>query len=279
MNEFRADLHCHTTCSDGSLSPQEILLLAKKIGLKGLSITDHDTIDAYASAFEAAQALGIELITGVELSAALNGHSIHVLGYGFASNSKVLKDFCLQHQQRRVERNKAILELLKKNNMPISSEEISAYSPQAIGSIGRPHIAQAMVKKGYVSSHQEAFKNYLAEGKPCYVDGKTFSVQETIDLIHQAKGLAVIAHPHLIKNGTIIRALAKMNFDGIEGYYACYQPPENTRWLNLAKDKNWMVTGGSDFHGDIKAHIALGSSWVNEETFRRLQKNMSEADV
>lgn len=270
MNEFRADLHCHTTCSDGSLSPQEIVQLAKDCGLAGLSITDHDTIDAYALALPEAKKVGIQLLPGVEFSAAHENVSVHILGYAYDVNNSDIRDFCLRHTQRREGRNQAILEQLAIHGMPLTHEEIMASSPKATGSIGRPHIALAMVKKGYIQKPQDAFRQYISEGKPCYVRGDTFSVEETLNTIHQAKGLAIIAHPHLQQNAKTMAALLKMNFDGIECYYARYLPVNNKRWIKLAEKRKWLITGGSDFHGEMKPAIPLGSSWVNEETFRTL---------
>lgn len=275
MSEFRADLHCHSTYSDGSLSPQELLRLAKSHALKGLSITDHDTIEAYASAIPAAQEIGIELISGVEFSAMHHQVSVHILGYAFALNHPALHQLCLRHKQRREDRNQAILEKLAAHGMPVTKEDIedclSSLLPHEKCTIGRPHIAQVLVKKRYVETVYEAFGKYLGEGKPCYARGDPFTVEETINVIHQAQGLAIIAHPHLIKDSQTIYHLLGMNFDGLEGYYALFAQNQIERWLKIGKKKNWLITGGSDFHGDIKPSIPLGCSWVGEETFRRLQ--------
>lgn len=273
MTEFRADLHCHTTCSDGSCSPEEVVNLAVSVGLRGLSITDHDCIDAYETTLPIAQDLGIAMISGVEFSCSLNHVSVHILGYAFSLSSELIKNFCLRHQERREKRNLAILHLLARHGMPISEEEMrySALDTASPGSIGRPHIAIAMMKKGYVGSVQEAFTKYLREGMPCYAAGDVFTVQETIDLIHQANGLAVLAHPHLIENRGLLKSLLKMNFDGLEGYYAKIPATDEKEWIDIAQKKGWLITGGSDFHGAIKPKIPLGCSWVNEETFHKLQ--------
>jgi len=273
---FYADLHCHTTCSDGSLSPEEIVRLAKEKGLSGLSITDHDTIDAYTWAIPEAKKQGIELITGVEFSASHAGVPIHILAYAFSLESEEIKNFCQLHHARRDNRNKAILEKLRIHNMPVSMDEIfdiiknspTSHSDQIIG---RPHIAQVMVNKGYVKTIQDAFRLYLAEDKSCYDPGKIFTVQETIDVIHKAKGIAVIAHPHLIKNSKVLFEILELNFDGIECFYACFYPEQNKRWIKIAQKKNWLMTGGSDFHGDIKPNLPLGASGVDEKAFRAIQ--------
>lgn len=275
-NPFRADLHCHTTCSDGSLTPIEIVNLAMQVGLKGLAITDHDSIQSYAQALPEAEKIGLEMISGIEFSAMHHASSVHILGYSFSVGHPAITEFCLKHQQRRESRNQAILERLAANGMPVSQEEMLEWSLGSASTVGRPHIAQAMIKKGYVSTVQEAFKMYIGEGKPCYARGGSYSVEETIAVIHQAKGFAIIAHPHLIKEQKLVEQLVNLNFDGLEGYYALFYPSQNERWLKMAARKGWLVTGGSDFHGAIKPGIPLGASWVGEDTFRFLQERYKQ---
>jgi predicted metal-dependent phosphoesterase TrpH len=275
MNDFRADLHCHTACSDGTVKPQEIIQIAYELGLQGLSITDHDTIEAYKEAVPAAQAKNFPLISGLEFSAVHRHVSVHILAYSFPLSSPLILDFCQRHFQRREHRNRAILELLASHGMPLSHEDFpkDLFSPEMQRPIGRPHIAVAMLKKGYVNSIQQAFQAYIGEGKSCYAAGNAFSVEETLQIIHESHGLAVIAHPHLIENIGILKDLLDMNFDGIEGYYARFPLTAHERWLKIGARKGWIITGGSDFHGDIKPNLPLGSSWVNEETFRILQQH------
>ncbi len=261
---FRADLHCHSTCSDGTLTPVQLVERAKKQDLQGLSITDHDTIEAYDTAVEAARDLGILLGTGVEFSSEFQKMSVHILGYNYSLTSEPLREFCRKHKERRRGRNLAILAKLARLNMKIEEEELPGRS------IGRPHIAQVMMQKGYVKSIKEAFNLFLAEGKCCYDPGAAFSVTETIEIIHNAGGKAFIAHPHLLANGAKMRVMFQEAFDGIECYYAHSYPALEKRWLKIAKDKNWLISGGSDFHGDIRAQIPLGCSWVDEETFHKI---------
>ncbi len=271
MIEFRADLHCHTTCSDGTSSPKQVIDLAKSIGLSGLSITDHDTLESYAEAFSYASEQGIRLLPGVELSTVHKGASIHVLAYAFSYPSQILQGFCKIHHEKRITRNLEIIQLLNKHGMPLTFDEVKnayfEYSGKSATLIQRPHIALAMLKKGYVSSIPEAFNLYIGEEKPCFVPGSYHSVEETIDTIHEAGGLAVIAHPHLIMNQRIVNDLSAMKFDGLEAYYACLTPLQEKRWIKLAQKKGWLITGGSDYHGAIKPNIPLGASWVGQETF------------
>lgn len=273
MMEFRADLHCHSTCSDGSLSPEDLVKHAAEVGLKGLSITDHDTTSAYATAMPAAKKIGLEVIPGVEFSSSHQGESIHILGYAFDPAHPSILALSERHASRRGSRNQEILNRLAKLGMPVSDEDLKLEVQGIAHTIGRPHIAKAMVKKGYVESIQEAFKKYLGEGRLAYVPGTAFSVEETIQTIHEANGLAVIAHPHLIDNSDVLQKLLEMDFNGIECYYGNFAEDQNSRWLKIAKKKGWLATGGSDFHGDVKPAIPLGRSWVGEETFRILQEH------
>jgi len=265
---YRADLHCHSTCSDGTCTPIELLDLAKEVGLSGLSITDHDTLDAYTDeTLSHAKKMGIDLFTGVEFSTRYHKVSVHILGYG-VQKTKALLAFCNEHKRRRENRNSAILEKLKSLSLPVSEEELKAVQTGSIA--GRPHIAQVMVQKNYVSSIQEAFDRYIGDGKCCFFEGEPFSVQDAIDEIHQAKGKAFIAHPHLIERRGILRIILGMNFDGIECYYSLLYAKKVEKWLKIAKDKDWLISGGSDFHGAIKPHIKLGCSYVDHETVERI---------
>ncbi len=249
------DLHAHSNYSDGTADPVELIQLAQASGVTGLAITDHDNIAAYSIAAPAAKQLGIELITGVELSSVLQGHSVHVLGYAFCPHSDVLEEKCRWYQEQRRVRNCKMLELLAAKKMVVEESDLGG-----IGTIGRPHIAMAMIAKGYVKTIQEAFAKYLGEHKSCYVAGERWSAEEAIAIIHAAKGKAVIAHPHVIRKQSIIRKLLALPFDGIEVYYGNFDAHTNQRWLQVAQEKGWLATGGSDFHGDVKPDVRLASA-------------------
>lgn len=277
MINFRADLHCHSTCSDGTLQPIELLHHAIEKGLSALSITDHDSIDAYSpETIAAARELNLELIPGVEFSTVLDQTSVHLLGYDFSLENQEIAAFCEQHKLRRKKRYQGILKLLNAHGMPIDEEAflrtVSETAPAGQNlTIGRPHIAQMMVQLGYVGSLQEAFKKYLGDGCSCYLQGEYVTPEETINIIHRAGGVVIIAHPHLIKNSSLLLKLLEMNFDGIECYYSKFPPKDHIRWLKIAEHRNWLITGGSDFHGDIKPLIPLGCSWIDDIQLRRLQ--------
>lgn len=270
---FRADLHCHTTSSDGSTTPVGIIQLAKDVGLSGLSITDHDTIDAYETAVPAAKQAGILLGTGVEFSCTFLDKSVHILGYDFKLDNLELRNFCQKHQTRRIERNRVMLAKLKKHGMIIEEKELEEVdAPNK--TLGRPHIAAAMVKRGYVQTMKEAFDKYLGDGKSCYERGPAISVPETIDIIHKASGKAFVAHPHLYNGAKWMRQLLELNFDGLECHYAKFSADQERPWVRKATDKGMLISGGSDFHGDMKTHINLGCSWVDEVTFHRIFQNL-----
>ena len=267
--DFKADMHMHSTCSDGLLSPLELLEKAANIGLSGLSITDHDTVDAYTpELFLEAEKKGLILCPGVEFSCQLNGMNIHILGYGFNVHDPELVNLCARHQQRRKDRNRRILKKLRTKGILIEEEELESF--REAGVIGRPHIASLMIKKGFVTTIKQAFNQFLGDGRSCFDAGASFSIDETVKILRGAQGKAFIAHPHLVKKGKTLKELLKKNLDGIECYYGIFSKKDNQKWLDLAHEKQWLVSGGSDFHGDTKPYNRLGSSYVDKETFFKI---------
>ncbi len=261
----RADLHCHTNCSDGSLTPTELILKAKERALFGLSITDHDTIKAYPEAIVAAQQQGIALGSGVEFSCHYKKMPVHILGYDFLLDSRHIDILTTQHQTRRLLRNRAILEKLAQKGMKIEERElVEAHKGK---SVGRPHIADLLVKKGYVSTIREAFHLYLGEGKSCYEMGVEFSLSEAIETIHRAEGKVFLAHPHLLASTVHTKAILDLPFDGIECHYALFSKESAAKWLKIAEERKLLISGGSDFHGEAKPQIELGCSFVGQEQF------------
>jgi hypothetical protein len=258
----------HTHCSDGTDSPVELLHKAKAAGLQAISITDHDTVEAYSpELFSLAEDLGLQLLSGVELSSEWKDRSVHVLGYGCDLKSVSLRSFLSNLIEKRNERNRAILAKLSKKGFVIHEKELFALG---IRTIGRPHIAQLMVNKGYVGSFQEAFHRYLQDGASCYTPGIKYTPAQVIHEIHQAHGKAVLAHPHFFPRGSFLKELLELPFDGIECYYAALHPEQEKPWLQIARERRWIATGGSDYHGTLKPHISLGCSWVGLETFQTL---------
>jgi predicted metal-dependent phosphoesterase TrpH len=259
--EWRADLHTHTTCSDGSLSPHELVAAALEKGLSGLSITDHDSIQAYSQLTDMDSP--VELLTGVELTTQLQGESVHILGYGFHPGSTVLNAACHERCEDRKNRFLEMRDNLRRLGLPLP--QVFKLPDRALG---RPELASELVSLGICRSYQEAFQKYLKEDSPAYVPGKAFSLEAGIELLHAAGAFAVLAHPMLVKP-KLIPSILKMPLDGIEAYYgrAGHQAPF---WLNVAMDKQLLITGGSDFHGKAKPDIELGQSWTGRETFESL---------
>ncbi len=268
--EFKADLHCHSTCSDGTFTPSEILDLAKEIGLSGLSITDHDTVEAYTdSFFGKAKELKIKIITGVEFSCQVEQFPVHILGYNFSLDSQELCSLCERHKTRRIKRNEAILYKLQKLGFDLSVDELKKSDVYQV--IGRPHIAALLRDKGYVETIDEAFKRYIGEGRPAYDPGEAISVEESIEIIKQAKGKVFIAHPHLINRNKVLEKLLRLPFDGIESFYGTFSALTNLKWVEIARKYKMLSSGGSDFHGAVKPKIPLGASFTNQEAFNKIR--------
>jgi 3',5'-nucleoside bisphosphate phosphatase len=269
VGPFWADIHLHTTCSDGSLLPVELLLFAQKLGLKGVSITDHDTVAAYTDNFiQEARKMGIVLGSGVEFSCHFNGVGLHILGYDFDLTNTDLQHLCQKHIKRREKRNRSILEKLEKQNMVISYEELQNKAKG--GMIGRFHLGEVMVEKKYVKTLADCFNLYIGENGSCYVRGDVFDVQESIEIIHSAGGKAFIAHPHLLSKEISLENLLALPFDGLEAFYARLQKEP---WIKIAKKKKWIASGGSDFHSVLKLHSSIGSNGVDRETFYKIFRN------
>jgi 3',5'-nucleoside bisphosphate phosphatase len=263
----RIDLHIHSTASDGTLSPFEILALAQDLNIAAISITDHDTLDGSRDALSFGIPPSVKFLTGVEISSEPPpsfscAGSFHILGYAVDVDHPDLNHTLSMLRDSRKRRNPQILELLSRLGIEISLEEVrnSAGDSQ----MGRPHIARFMVEKGYVPSIDAAFDEYLGNGKPAYVDRFRFECEKTIKAILNAGGIPVLAHPLLLgirENDILedlIAVLTEMGLRGIEVYY-----PEHTKNLiayysRLASHFNLLITGGTDFHGDIKPEIKMG---------------------
>jgi len=264
-SEFRADLHIHSYYSDGSDTPLKILELAKTSGLSGLSITDHDTIQAYTPEFfSAAKNLELKILMGVEISSEWQGLTVHILAYRFDLH---LQELLEEVQKCRTERNRRILEKLKKKGIVIDEQELKI-GPSDV--IGRAHIAVAMVKKNAVASIREAFDRYLKDDACCYAPGGKFAPHEIIHAIHRENGLAVLAHPHLLKRGRFVKEILALPWDGLECYYGRLPKEQERQWIKIAQMRNLLITGGSDYHGSYRPFIPLGASWVGEETFQKM---------
>jgi predicted metal-dependent phosphoesterase TrpH len=270
------DLHSHTFESDGTLSPNDLIRLAREIGVRVLSITDHDTFAGYDGALDVAREAGIELICGIELSTRLRGSSTHLLGY-FPSEqpSSSFRTWILDLQASRRERNLRLVARLRQLGIDVTIEEVQA---RGRSMTGRPHFAQVMVEKGYVQTPQQAFDEYLDESAKGYVHRREPAFEEAVSRIRSAGGVASLAHPIRVRTNVeaLLPELAEAGLNAVEAYHSDHSPEDTERYLALARRHDLLVTGGSDFHGAIKPAIALGTGRggnlrVPEEVVARLR--------
>jgi ribonuclease III len=262
------DLHIHSTASDGTLTPLEILERAQQLNLRAVAITDHDTIAGTKEALESGIPPSTQFVTGVEISASPIPpydavSSYHILGYFIKIDDEDLNQALIKLQNARQARNLKIIHQLNALGMDITAEDVRKETEN--GQTGRPHIAQALIKKGIVSSINEAFNIYLGNGKPAYVDKFRVSCRQAIELITHAGGIPVLAHPGLLKINDPVKVddffvtLKEMGLKGIEVFYPEHSEDQVSLYLSLAKSHDLLITGGSDFHGEITPEIKMGS--------------------
>jgi predicted metal-dependent phosphoesterase TrpH len=257
----RLDLHLHTTHSDGSCTPTEVVNMARHAGVTALAITDHDIMTGVTEAMTAGQQCGIEIIPGVEISSFTGNSELHVLGYFLDQQDPDLLARLKTLRDGRHRRNPQIIERLQTLGIDITYDEVRALAGS--DSVGRPHIARALMDKRVVTSAKEAFDRFLAEGKPAYVPRELPSPAEAISWIKAARGLAVLAHPTWVKVAEqslvdLVRQLKADGLDGVEVYYSTHAARQTREYLSLAQQLGLLVTGGSDFHGLTKPDIEVG---------------------
>lgn len=268
---MKADLHLHSTASDGRLSPEDVVRTAAHLGLAVISITDHDSVDGIASALKAAgQYPSLTVIPGVEVSTDVPHGEVHVLGYFIDdTNPELIIKLAAFRNSRKVRAQKMIEKLA---TMGVHIEWTRVQDIAGAGSVGRPHIAQAMLEKGYISSLKEAFNNYIGREAPAYVEREKMTPEEVVELITQVGGLAVLAHPAQIEDlEHLIPRLQRVGLVGVEAYYNSY-PPKTIQYLASVAHKHALVaTGGSDFHGmDSATETPIGGVSIPPECINRL---------
>jgi len=276
----RIDLHLHTTHSDGSLSPTEVLRLAHEAGVSALAITDHDIVTGIPEAITAGAELGIEIIPGVEISSRVGNSELHILGYCLRWQDQELNQRLAFLRESRHSRNPQIIERLRALGLDVTYEDVRALA--GTDAVGRPHIARLLMDKHYVTSAKDAFDRYLAEGRPAYVARELPSPADAIAWIRAAGGVAVLAHPTWAKvSGESLNALLTTlkaeGLGGIEVHYSTHTKRQTREYLDLAKRLDLLVTGGSDFHGitkpDIEVGIGRGGLKVSEKLLDPLKKS------
>jgi predicted metal-dependent phosphoesterase TrpH len=275
----RIDLHLHTTHSDGSLSPAEVLQLAHKAHVTALAITDHDIVSGIPDAIAVGAELGIEIIPGVEISSCVGNSELHILGYCIDWQNPELMRRLSSLRESRHTRNPQIIERLRALGLDVTYEEVRDLA--GTDSVGRPHIARLLMDKQYVTSAKDAFDRYLAEGRPAYVARELPLPADAIAWIRAAGGVAVLAHPTWAKVSgegltALLTTLKADGLGGIEVHYSTHTKRQTMEYLDLAKRLTLLVTGGSDFHGitkpDIEVGIGRGDLNVPEKLLDPLKK-------
>lgn len=261
MDRF-VDLHCHSTASDGTMSPRDVVRLASEIKLTAIALTDHDTIGGIADARAAAEEFGLDFLPGIEISAKFpEPGTLHILGYGIDPDEPQLAAMTRELRGGRDDRNERIVARLQGLGVDIRIEEVLAV---AAGTVGRPHIAQVLVAKGVVSHPQEAFKKYLGQGGLAYEDKERFTPRQAIDMIHAAGGVAICAHAvqlrcdNLARLEVVLKHLVDQGLDGVEVIHSDHRPLDVKFLDDFADRYDLIKTGGSDFHGSMKSQVKLG---------------------
>jgi predicted metal-dependent phosphoesterase TrpH len=252
-----ADLHLHTHFSDGTDSPQRVVELAAAAGLSAIAITDHDNTDAFALAQPAAARSGIELLPGIEMSASANGAEVHVLGFLMDLRHPGLQQHLAEQKARRIQRVKDMVAKLHDVGVRIDAEEVLALAKQ--GTVGRPHVAQVLLRHGYISSLPEAFSRYIGPKNPGFMPGSPLAPAEVIRVIREAGGVPVLAHPVYMEQDPLIERFVEEGLVGLEVYHSGHTPDLVRRYEGIAQRLKLLATGGSDYHGTPKEGLPVGA--------------------
>ena len=260
------DLHVHSNASDGTLSPTEVVKLAKESGLSAIALTDHDTVSGIEEAMDAGKMYGVEVIPGIELSAEYKNGDLHILGLGIDYTDKDFISKVSVCRDSRDNRNKKMIKKLNEQGFQVTWDMM--LERFGANSITRAHFAKYLIDEGYVENKDEAFKKYLNPGCPCYVSREKISPKDAIEAILKAGGHPVLAHPMLYKMNlerieSVIVMLKGYGLQGIEAIYSLNRPEDDAALLKIAKRQGMYITGGSDFHGSIKPDISIGTGKGN----------------
>lgn len=252
-----ADLHLHTTLSDGTDAPERLVELAHEVGLSALAITDHDNIDALARAQAIANRLSLELIPGIEMSATAEGLEVHVLSFFLDFANAALRRHLSDQQARRVARVHEMVRRLRRIGVTIEAQEVLQLAGE--GTVGRPHVARVLLKHGYISSLSEAFTKYIGPDNPGFVPGSPMSPAQIIRVIREAGGVPVLAHPVYLKRDALIETFVRDGLVGLEVYHPGHTPDLVRHYEQIADRLKLLKTGGSDYHGDAKEGAPIGT--------------------
>jgi 3',5'-nucleoside bisphosphate phosphatase len=267
---MRIDLHVHTTASDGMLTPAQLVEALRRVDIQVFGVTDHDTVDGLAEAHHAAEAAGLTLVPAIELSAYWGKVEFHILGYFIDPDCAALREFLEATRDARHTRLHAMLSRLHAMGMAVSAENVIGRATN--GNVGRPHLARALVERGFVSSTDEAFDRYLGTDKPAYVPRPDVSVGDAIRIIREAGGIASLAHPGLHNRDDAIPDLVKAGLEAIEAYHPQHGVGRAAHYRRLARRYGLLITGGSDYHGETAGDHASspGMPSLPEEYYAQL---------
>ncbi|HEX5219456.1 MAG TPA: PHP domain-containing protein [Verrucomicrobiae bacterium] len=271
-----ADLHLHSNFSDGTFTPEEVVERAKRAGLRAIALTDHDTVEGCERTAAACSREVIEFIVGTELTAEHNGNELHILAYLVDAGNPKLVNEIAKFQKVRQQRIREMVARINQLNIPLDAEEVFALAN--CRSPGRPHVARALVKARLCGTLDEAFERFLKKGRPAWVPKAKMSALEAIDLIHQAGGLAVMAHPGLNKTDESIPELVAAGLDGIECFHTKHNVATAERYQKVAQEHGLLVTGGSDCHGLSKGKPLIGTVKLDYRHVEKLYAAKKAAD-
>jgi len=264
-----ADLHLHSHYSDGTFTPEEIVSRAKQQGLGAIALTDHDTVEGCAAVAAECAKVGIEFVVGTELTSEHNDHELHILAYFVdPTNERLLREIA-KFQIVRQERIRDMVARINALGVPLKAEDVFALAN--CKSPGRPHVARTLVRNGQCRTLDEAFERFLKKGRPAWVPKSKMSALEAIELIHQAGGLAVMAHPGLNRTDESIPDLVAAGLDGIECFHTKHPPGTAQHYLGMANKYSLLVTGGSDCHGMSKGKPLIGTVRLTQDYFNKLK--------
>ncbi|OQA25648.1 MAG: Error-prone DNA polymerase [Verrucomicrobia bacterium ADurb.Bin345] len=258
------DLHMHSTFSDGSLTPEELLVEAAQTGLSAIALTDHDTTGGLKRFFAAAKGGSVRAIAGVEISADFKPGTMHMLGYFISAENGAFEERLRWIREGREIRNAEILAKLQALGFELTWDEVKAYAGEDV--VGRPHFAQALLARGYVANKDEAFDKLLGKGKPAYADRRRLTPEDAVQLVVSAGGVAVLAHPFTLDLSAdatrkLLSGLKDAGLAGIEVYYSEHNPDMVRLYESMARDLDLVATGGSDFHGALAPAIRMGKGF------------------
>jgi hypothetical protein len=268
--EGRCDLHLHTTFSDGILSPETMVLKAKEVRLAAVAIADHDAVGGIDPAMRIGKQVGIEVVPAVEMSCLHEGFDVHILGFYMDYHDPELLDYLKIVQQKRLERAEKIVANLNRQGLELDVKRVLEIADR--GALGRPHIAQALMERGYVKTMDEAFNRYIGYNSPAYAPKMEISPLEAINVIRKYGGIPVAAHPGSYRNDKFLNVLIEAGLMGIEVYHPDHDAALSEHYLEIAQQRNLLITGGSDCHGGRKGRLYIGETNVPYRYLEQMKK-------